>query len=279
MIKPLSTKGYFFDLRAFCLYLRNPEIGQVTVEDVIEYFKGMEELGWEKNTFSRKSMALRKFFQFLRKMEIKALDYELIPVIQGEYKPQRVIDEPNYQKLLALFNNEHDTRHLRNRAMLNMLWDTGVRNTELLTLKVSDIDLENMKAVIKTEKAKNKTPFREIFWTRSTNENLRKWLKVRSQVTRDRKTDALFVSFINSTGYMNNSSFGLLLRRLCAQADIPVFNPHSFRHHMGHHIVKQGGSNSDVSNILGHSSLESSYVYTKMNNKELQNRYKHFMGD
>ena len=56
-------------------------------------------------------------------------------------------------------------------------------------------------------------------------------------------------------------------------------NAHSFRHHRGHHIIKSGGSTSDVMNILGHSSVQSTTIYTMMRGKELEERARLFLGD
>jgi site-specific recombinase XerD len=67
-----------------------------------------------------------------------------------------------------------------------------------------------------------------------------------------------------------------MLRTNSNRAGIPTMNAHSMRHYMGRDIVNKGGSNSDVSNILGHSSLESSMIYTMMTGPDLQRRYDSF---
>jgi site-specific recombinase XerD len=67
-----------------------------------------------------------------------------------------------------------------------------------------------------------------------------------------------------------------ILRRLSAKAGLPTVNAHSFRHRMGHHIIKQGGSTVDVMNILGHSNLDRSAIYTMMTDRELEERYRKF---
>lgn len=285
--KPLSSRGYYFDLRAFCLYLRNPLVENIELDHVLEYFRGMQQLNWEPNTLSRKGVALRKFFKFMKKLGARVIDHELIPQVQHEVKIARVADEPTYLKLIATQQSKTDPRQVRNLALLNLLWDTGMRNGELLSLNISDIDFENKKALIRTEKAKTIRPFREVFWTTQTNKNLKEWLMVRDRTlteyrfSRDCDPNAIFVALAATGGghRLTTSGLALLLRRLCHRAHLPVLNAHSFRHHMGHYIIKQGGTNSDVSNILGHARLESSFVYTQLHNKELGERYKHFMGD
>lgn len=282
--KPQTVQGYNYDLRSFCLYLRNPEVNTIQWIDIQKYFEMMIELGWDKNTFVRKSIAFRKFFEYWKRKDPSCLDPEWIPVVHGEMKQPRVIDEESYAKLIKIIPiKTSDPRHIRNLAIINLLWDTGARNGELLSLNIEDIDLVQQKAVIRTEKARFRRVFREVFWTKGTNENLRAWMVKRAFLASDGivKDNALFVGACGTkTGMrLKNNGLAEILRRYCDKASIQHFNPHSFRHHMGHDIIKQGGTNSDVSNILGHSSLESSYVYTMMKDRELESRYRKFKGD
>lgn len=200
-------------------------------------------------------------------------------------KQPRVIDEENYRKLLTTIPKEtSDPRHIRNLAMINLFWDTGARAGEILGLDVGDIDLDQKKALIRTEKARIRRVFREIFWTEETNENLRAWLVKRTFLQVDgmitKENNALFVSISGNKSGQRLLKNGLaeIFRRSCDKAKIKHFNPHSFRHHMGHDIIEKGGTNSDVSNILGHSKIESSFIYTMMTNKELERRYRQFKG-
>jgi len=70
-----------------------------------------------------------------------------------------------------------------------------------------------------------------------------------------------------------------MLRRYSNRANIPYMNAHSFRHHMGRMLARQGANNSSISNILGHSSLQSSYPYTMMTDKDLEAVYRKHMRD
>ena len=283
--KLTTIKGYEIDLRMLCLYLHNPEIEAVSLEDILNHLKEMRAFGWDENTFVRKCAAFRIFFSYCRRRGYVVMDPELIPRPRKQYQLPRVADEENYQKLVSAIPRDDNSRNVRNLAIVNMLWDTGARNGEICSLNVSDLDLHEMKAVIRTEKAKWRRPFREIFWTPPTNENLKRWLWVRERLqTRPKQKvvpkekDVLFFSLgAGRSGLrINVKGIGEMLRRASNTAGIPILNAHSFRHHMGHDIIKKGGTNSDISNILGHSSLESSYIYTMMTNKELHERYKNF---
>lgn len=284
-VKGNTVKGYDRELRNFCLFLRNPEIIRITITDVMDYLNGIVELGWDQNSLLPRCMALRKFFEFMRLRGFTTLNEELIPIPRKQYKIPRVADEENYQKLVNFIPAEsRDPRHIRNLAIVNLLWDTGARNGEVCALEISDIDTENKKALIRTEKNRGSRPFREIFWTEKTNNHLISWMKKRNELNKKtifEEPEALFVSIAGDKAGKRFTIKGLgeMLRRYSNRAQIPYMNAHSFRHHMGHDIIHQGGSTADVMNILGHATVASSSIYTMMTNRELETRYRVFKGN
>ena len=214
------------------------------------------------------------------------LDPMLVPLPSKQYGIPRVATEENYRKLLAAIPaDSRDPRHIRNRAIIMLLWDTGARNGEVLSLDLKDMDTQKMKTVIKTEKSKGRRPIREIFWTAETNEALLVWIAKREHLKKTKMPhmdDCLFPSICSSGNLglsgkrLSIKGVGETLRRYANRAGIPYMNAHSFRHHMGHDIISQGGSAADVMNILGHATLASSSIYTMMTGKELENRYRVF---
>lgn len=282
-IKFKTVKGYDMVLRQFCLFVKNKDLEDVKFSEIMDWFNMMRYLGWDQNSFIPKAMALRKFFEYYQNQGIKVINPLLIPVPEKEYRSPRILIDDDYKKLLAVVpEDSKDPRHLRNRLMINMLWDTGMRAGEAMSLNVGDCDLIEKRAVIRTEKAKSFRPVRQIFWSDETNFQLKKWLGKREQLLAKRHLEdggALFISINNQKIGLRitDSGLGELLRQASLRAGIPTVNAHSFRHRKGHHIVKMGGSNSDVANILGHSSLQSTYVYTMMSGPELRERQKKFL--
>ena len=282
-----TINGYDLMLRQFAVFMHDNELEEAKIGDVMEWFGLMQTLGWDHNSFVPRAMAMRKFFEFYTMQGLAVINPSLIPIPQKQYKMPRIADEQNYQRLVTAIPAEsNDPRHVRNRAIVMLLWDTGARNGELCSLNLSDIELDRKRAVIKTEKSKGMRPVREIFWTDETNTALIRWIERRELLSKKmvfQDEEALFLSISGGVNRTSGRRFTLkgvaeMLRRYSNRAKIPYMNAHSFRHHMGHHIVQQGGSNSDVSNILGHSSLTSSFIYTQMNNVELEERYRKFMG-
>lgn len=280
-VKKTTNHGYVYDLRSFCLYLHNPPLADVGLDDVLNYFKEMLALGWDHNVLCRKSMALRTMFKFFNDQNIKCLNWEIIPLIHPEPKVPRAIPEDVYLSLLASIPATRDV-NIRDRALLQLLWDTGARNSEILSINVDDIDFKNMKVLIKTEKTRGRRPFREIFWTEGTNKALMDWVELRDKLLVDGSDrNAVFLNYIYGkfTTRMNHHGLRDLLSRRSERAKVPYYNPHAYRHRLAHDIIHQGGTNSDIMNILGHSRLESSAKYSQMENLELASRYKKFRGN
>ncbi len=274
-----TINGYSLDLRGFCLYMRNPEIESVTIEHIIEYFDLMRTLGWKWNGFLTKSIALRKFFEFYGKQNYKVLNHLLIPIPRREYRPPRVVSEADHLKLLSVIPREtKDHRHIRNLAIVNLLWDTGARVGELVSLNVGDLNFKENCAVIKTEKSRGIRPYRQIFWEPKTTKSLQEWIKRRHELEALHKfadPDALFVGCLRwQIGKrLTNGAVGIFLRHYSARAEIETINAHSYRHRFGLELAKQGANNSVISNLLGHASLTSSFRYTMMRDNQLAEEY------
>ena len=286
-VNALTVKRYDKVLRIFCLYLHNPPIESIRLDDVLGYLSMMRQLGWKRNGIIIVTLALKKLFEFYNLQGYKVLNEFLIPTPKKEYNIPRIATEPGFKKLLNSIPKDNKPHHIRNRALISLIWDTGARNGEIISLNVGDLDLENRKALIKTEKSRGRRPIREIFWTPDTNNLLKKWIKKKDYLTElftFEDQEALFISISkcgqNSTRGRRMSVVGVaeMLRTNSNRAGIPTMNAHSMRHFMGRDIVNKGGTNSDVSNILGHSSLESSMIYTMMTGPELQRRYESFRG-
>lgn len=273
-----TVTGYANDLKVFCLVLKNKEIEDVTLDDIMGILSDMMDAGWQHASMMRKCMALRKMFEFMEMRGYPVISKQLIPIPRPERKLPRVATEAQYEQLLSTVpRHPRDPRHVRNRAIIRMLWDTGLRVGELCSLDIDDIDLHQYKGTVKTEKNRGSRQFRPVFWTETTNACLRCWVKRREKIALVGEK-ALFVccTSYNVGQRLTKKGIGEMLRSYSKKAGLPPINAHSFRHHLGHEIIQKGGSNADVANILGHASLLSTYVYTQMGDPEVENRYRKF---
>lgn len=276
-VKQGTIRGYGLDLRQLCLYLRNPEIEDIKDDDIVGYLNGMIECGWSKNALMPKSIAFRKFFQYLTLKGFRVLSYLLIPVIQKEFKMPHVAEKSEYDKIMNFFSADAKEHHLiRNRAITSLIYDTGARVGEIVALNVEDIDLVNKRATIKTEKSKGKAPVRQIFWEDDTNENIKRWLQIREKISTYvdfPEPEALFVGVrcwqlgmrldIRAVGiFLRNASRKLGFKR--------VMNAHSLRHLKGNDMAEMNTNEFVISQILGHAQVSSSRIYTLLKSPILE---------
>ena len=277
-----TVNSYDFSLRHFCLFVRNRELDQISLEDVTNWFVLMRTLGWQQNSFEVKAVSLRKFFEWCRHRGYNVLDPWLIPIPRREYAPVRVATEEQYHKIVAAIPRpSNEPRHIRNLALIRLLWDTGVRGGELLSLNVEHLDLPNAKGQVKTAKVRYAQPLRMIFWTQDTGHAIGDWLVMRENICKrhqDANREALFIGVLGDRVGRRLEPAGLreVLRRCSRAAGIPVVNAHGFRHRMGHHLAMKGANNSIISNLLGHQAMQSSYRYTKPSGKELEEVYRQY---
>lgn len=281
-----TVKGYNLILKQFCLYVRNTHIEKIVLEEVLNWFELMGDLRYDSNSFIPKAMALRKFFEFFHKQGYQVIDPWLIPIPSKKYKIPRVMNEDNYEKLLSVIPKKtNDPRHIRNLAIVNILWDTGARNGEVCALNMPEVQIQNQKAVINTEKSKGKVPFRQIFWTSETNNNLARWLEKREDLKKKVTFTEPEAVFISATSWKIGERFtirglGEMLRRYSNKAKIPPMsatNAHSFRHHKCRDVLKKGGTSADVMSIAGHSSLASGSIYQMLFGEDLEERARKFV--
>lgn len=270
-----TVETYAKNLKFFGLFMRDCHIEDVTHEDILSYLDTMSKMGWDRNGFLIRCMAIKKFFEFFRR-QARVLDPSLIPMPEIEYKFPKMMTEEEHLRMLATVPDGDDPTDTRNRAIMCLLWDTGMRVGELIDLNVSDIDLARMKAVIKTKKSRGIRPIRQVMWTKETNALLGKWIRMRSTIEPLSDPDALFIGARNKYVGRRLMHGGILKITYNASKAANLgyqCNPHRYRHAFGRDLAMKGANNSVISTLMGHSHMESSYVYTVLNDKAMEEQY------
>jgi site-specific recombinase XerD len=144
-----TARGYERDGRQFCLYVHNPPIENVHLTDIERYLRELEDVGFARNGIQMKACALRKLFGALRRHGHYVVDPNAIPIPRREFKETKVATEDQIAAVLDVFSKSPQ-RHLRlrNKAILLLLRDTGMRCGELQALNVQQVDLESKRALI-----------------------------------------------------------------------------------------------------------------------------------
>ena len=177
------------------------------------------------------------------------------------FNPYPSATEDEFKKIENLAWAE-DLLGVRNLLITRLLWETGMRNSELLSLKYQDIDLDTCCAKLKTLKNER---IRWVFWSDDTNIH--------------------FQNYVMSVGFSGESRLfqitsrqvQRIFKKVCEQAGVKGLVPHSMRHGKAHRILKKGGTLKDVQETLGHSTIISSMRYLNMSKEEQQERSKLFL--
>ncbi|HCC60371.1 MAG: hypothetical protein A2402_01735 [Candidatus Staskawiczbacteria bacterium RIFOXYC1_FULL_37_43] len=277
-LKVKRIDGYDLDLRQFCIFVGNKEIEDVTIQEIVAWLGWYKKLDFAAWTVLKKAMALRKFFEYYGRMKFDVVDYWLIPMPRKEFTMPRVCTEQTYRQLLSVIPKKSTTYyHLRNRCLINLVWDTGARLGEIVALNTGDLDLKNHSIVIKTEKSRGMRPFRKIPYGKESAVSMRKWMRKRTEIAKERdlpQPEALFIGLKGGSGIAGRRlamcAAGEIFRKYSNKAGLPYVNAHSLRHHFGTDLAKRGFNNSLISEALGHSQLSSSFQYTQVNNEDLE---------
>ena len=287
--KPRTINGDVTHLAHFCLYMRDPDtlVENITLEDCMAWLGLFRKLQFDENTIIKKAIALKLLFDFLKDRDIKVFNPDLIPIPRKTFKFPRVATEVEYRKLLAIIP-DHGYTHIRNKAIIKLLWESGARNGEIAAISIDDIDLNRMSARIKTEKSRGTVPYREIFWRQEANVALMDWLVEREKLANEIPlADPKILFFGIKGGHKNCPGKGKrlqvsfvseILRKYSNKAGLAIpLNPHSCRHHFGRELARKDTNAYGIASLLGHANIQSSFIYTQLFGNDREELYRNKM--
>lgn len=291
-VSPSTIYGYDGNLRHFCIFIRDKEIEKITLDDVVEWIDWNTKMGFKTSQVEKHSIAIKELLRFYKNRGHNVLDYSLVPLPKRKnISIPRVANDSDYYKLLNSIPASSAYYHIRNRAIIGLLHDTGARVGEIMSLDIDDIDLENNRAFIRTEKDRTDAPFRNIFWRKEVTIYLRTWIIKRKKLLEFLEIEddkALFISVNGGSKHCRKGSVARrmditactnMLRKVSNLAGLKKnINAHSFRHNIGRQLAERGASNSSISQILGHKNISSSEVYTRLFSGQLEKVYHKFFG-
>ena len=217
---------------------------------------------------SRNIASIRSFFQFLQRkgkvVENPAADLELPKV---EKKVPEILSLEKVELLLEQPSGDED-KEVRDKAMLELLYATGIRVTELISLKVEDVNLP-----LEYIRCGGETKSRIIPIGAQAKFSLRRYLeKVRENMILRSDEETLFV---NCNGKpMTRQGFWKIIKAYAKKAGIEEdITPHMLRHSFAAHLIQNGADLRSVQEMLGHSDISTTQIYTKLTNQKLKNVY------
>jgi integrase/recombinase XerD len=278
----LSIKRMDRDLNFFFKFLGikhhdTTDAGEITKEMVIEYrdyletYKKADGKGLKRITKYNLFLALSKWFRFLEKEEYIFLDPMRnieIPRV-GKILPKDILTEEEIERLLKSPDIKTPVG-IRDRCMLEILYGSAIRAGEISKLKMQDLDLEHCYLFITGKGRKD----RVVPITKIARKFLKKYLEKSRPHFLMKKPDEKAV-FLSSTGRpFNTNEVGRLTRHYRKKAEIkkPV-SPHTLRHTCASHLIARGASVRYVQELLGHSQITTTQIYTHVMPVDLQRVY------
>ena len=268
-----TRQAYERDLRLFCktLGFKNSDaLVNVSREQITGYMTQLKEKGLAAATIARKLAAIKAFYRFMTaEGYMDANPAEVVEAGTKGIKLPRVLSEDEVVRLL----NQPDittAEGFRDRTMLEVLYATGMRVSELINLTLERVDL-NMKYIIAFGKGSKEriVPLGSI-----AAEFLQHYLeKVRPKLTHaGRNTNIVFLAFGGHE--LTRQRFWQIIRAYGRKANInKALTPHILRHSFATHLLDNGADLRSVQELLGHSDISTTQIYTHLTNKRLRDIY------
>lgn len=267
-----TVSSYMRDIRQFSEWLQHDgatEILNATQLNISDYLAYLQEQGKSGATASRSLASLKNFYAYLVStgfLEASPVSAD-IHVDRGEKKLPQILTGKEVELLLAQPSCV-DSKGFRDKAMLEVMYATGMRVTELIDLNVEDVNLEL--GIVKCNSAKKS---RAIPLYPAALRALSVYMKeVRMLMIADPLEKALFV---NVGGIrMSRQGFWKILKFYQAKAGIEKdITPHTLRHSFAVHLLENGADLSSLQELMGHSDISSTQMYTHMINQKLRSVY------
>ncbi len=266
-----TTAAYRNDLQQFIGYLAAPpeedrlpavtSWNELTDAHLGAYLLHLRSRDYAASTVARKTAALKSFSGFLRKSEIvgQEVGTKLSSPKVDKYMP-RAISRDEVALLLRQPTELTPDRpeSIRDRAMLNVLYDTGMRVSELVSLDLDHLDLQGASVICQGKAGRS----RIVAISPAAVAAVTDYLDRSRTTLANGETQTLFVN--HRGGRLTRQGFWLILKSYAQRAGIDDITPHTLRHSFAAHALSQGAELSDIQKQLGHVSISTTQIYRQL---------------
>ncbi len=266
-----TLQSYRRDILQYKEYVEANKINytKVNQEDIKTYLEYLNKIGKKPSTVSRNLASIRSFYQFL--IRIKKVKKDPTEDIQSPKIEKRVPNVLTTQEVELLLEQpkDIDLKGTRDKAMLEFAYATGMRVTEIISLDIDDISLEEGFAVCKSGAKQRNIPLGSM-----SLKALKEYIEeARPILIKDEKEKALFVN-VNGKR-LTRQGFWKIIKYYKEQAHITKdITPHVLRHSFATHLLQNGADLKAIQTMLGHSDISSTQVYMQFQDPGLKDIYK-----
>lgn len=264
-----TIASYHSDLTDFFYYIEKPP-RKIKTEDILDYFSTLKEIGIENSSLARKRSVLRSFFLYLIYEEMPSqVEPDNIPPIRFT---NSIPDVLSVEEMLALLDSIplNDKLGYRNKAIMELMYATGIRISEMIDLTLSDIYWEE--AAVRVIGKGRKERFLPV--ASLSLEHVKTYCdSYRPLFPRGYETGSVFLN--SRGGRLSRMGFWKILRKLTEEAGIKKkITPHTIRHSFATHLLEAGANLRVVQSLLGHSSINTTQIYTNIDLNHIKENHR-----
>lgn len=268
-----TEMSYRRDLRKLTDYFKSiglKDMSEVKAEHLAAYMKNMRDMHFAPASISRTIAATKALYHFMVSEGMVAEDLSIaLKAPKVEKKMPEILSTEEVVSLLEQPGNGSD-KEIRDKAMLELLYATGIRVTELITLRLSDVNLQMSFILCHDAKKERIIPFNTEAKLAILN-----YLEVRARMIEDGGGEDTDILFVNCSGVpMSRQGFWKLIKYYARKAGITAdITPHTLRHSFAAHLVENGADLKSVQEMLGHSDISTTQIYANMNHNHIREVY------
>ncbi len=286
----INTINYYkYDINQFNKFIKKKKksFKVVKKKDILNFLQSLKLKKLKNKTKNRKIFALKRFYKFLvSERFIKQNPVDKVDALKSEYTLSITLTSDQIQKILKYVSKKNKNYFdIRSNLIIELLCSTGIRVSELISIKTNEIDLRNKTIRINPPEqignailGKKSGKERIVFFGESTKKVIENYLEIREIFLKQRKNDSPWL-------FPSNKPEVCLTRRRVLQIthnladkikiDKNLMHPHSFRHAFGNHLLNSGADIRVVQKLLGHESIITTQKYTEHRDKIFEIIEKH----
>ncbi len=263
-----TSDSYKLDLIKYKEFI-NKDIKKIDREDIIRYIEYLSKNNIKPSSIGRKIVSIKSFHKYISRVYDVADPSENIEMPKSRRKLPNVLTKEEVEKLLDI--KPTTEFEYRNKAMLELMYASGLRVSELVNLNINDIDMEN--ATVKCFGKGSKE--RIIPIGDYALKALQDYLEVRNGMLKGYITDSLFLN--NHGKAMTRQGFFKILKGIAKDKGITKkFSPHTLRHSFAPHILENGADLRIIQELLGHENISTTQIYTHIRTDLIRKNYEEF---
>ena len=271
---PHTVRSYLNDLDQFYLFLSSlglpDDPAAITSHDIRAWIVSMLDNNYSTVSVHRKISCLRVFFRYLRKEGVVKIDPLEKVVLPKRKKTLPVfVEEDSLVKLLDNYRFEDSFAGIRNRTIIELLYLTGMRRSELIGLRNNDVDLQE--GTVKVTGKRNKQ--RIIPLVKPFISRLEEYIKVRDAEVAHENNGWFFITDKGNKLY-DKYVYTTVNSYLSMVTTIEKKSPHILRHTFATHMLNRGADLNSIKELLGHANLSATQIYTHNTFEKLKKVYK-----